>query len=53
MGKQGRFAVFIAGPVVRLYYLWNRPTDAEPYLSTMPDSVQQALRTSLTRQTTR
>jgi hypothetical protein len=47
VGREGRFAVFIAGSVARLYYLWNRPADAEPYLSTMPDSVQRALRASL------
>jgi len=48
-GERTSFAVFTAGSIVRLYYMWNRPADAERYLSAMPDSVQRMLRATWSR----
>jgi hypothetical protein len=38
------FANALAASLVRLYQTWGRPALAEPFLATLPDSIQQRLR---------
>ncbi|HTL04972.1 MAG TPA: serine/threonine-protein kinase [Gemmatimonadales bacterium] len=45
-------AQFIAGSLVLLYDAWGRPQAAEPYLATMPASVQTAFRARMRKPTT-